>query len=476
MNAVRRKNMALTAGLLLTLVAACVLLAAAPAHAKTFTVNTKADSGDQKPGDGKCFTGQNTGLVGPECTLRAAIQEANKFPGADTIAFNIIGFMGSGLRTIEVGKTGNGALPTITGALTIDGYTQLGATKNTLTQPGRTDAVLNIELDGANAGFSDGLEIRASNVVVRGLVINSFGSSGIWIVDSTGTKIAGNFIGTDSGGTLDEGNGTGVFFSNADGTTLGGTWHEARNVISGNSIIGVRLYDGSSGNKIQGNLIGTDKNGTGDLGNDHLGVAFVSSSKNTIGDSDPTDGLTNAANTIAFNTRDGVGVDYNSTGNRILSNSIFSNNDPSTTDSELGISLRASLSDPNIVTLNDPKDPDTGSNRLQNYPVLSFAQEGFDNTTSIGGDLNSTPSTRKKTRIFSIQFFSNPSTDPNEGKTFLGQRQVKTDRQGNASVGFSTSAVSEGEYITATATNKATGDTSEFSQARVVEGPVIGGG
>lgn len=37
--------------------AACVLLAAKPAHAATFTVNSTADRGDQSPGDGSCFTG-----------------------------------------------------------------------------------------------------------------------------------------------------------------------------------------------------------------------------------------------------------------------------------------------------------------------------------------------------------------------------------------------------------------------------------
>jgi hypothetical protein len=101
--------------------------------------------------------------------------------------------------------------------------------------------------------------------------------------------------------------------------------------------------------------------------------------------------------------------------------------------------------------------------------------------TSINGTLNSTPSTRKKTRTFIIQFFSNPSTDPDEGKTFLGQIQVQTDRQGGVKSDTGTfrfaplQEVTDGEFITATATNKATGDTSEFSGAKRVEGPVIGG-
>jgi CSLREA domain-containing protein len=123
----------------------------------------------------------------------------------------------------------------------------------------------------------------------------------------------------------------------------------------------------------------------------------------------------------------------------------------------------------------DTKDPDTGANNKQNFPVITSAQT-FASFTSINGTLNSTPSTRKIKRTFIIQFFSNPSTgSTDEGKTFLGQVEVTTNRQGNASFGFAPDQeVLAGRYITATATNKKTGDTSEFSQARVVEEPVIG--
>jgi hypothetical protein len=114
-----------------------------------------------------------------------------------------------------------------------------------------------------------------------------------------------------------------------------------------------------------------------------------------------------------------------------------------------------------------------------------FDDPFFGETAVIEGELNTTPSTRRKKRAFIIQFFSSPAADSpsgyGEGETFLGQVEVKTDRQGNAlDFGFQVSqdVASEGEYITATATNKATGDTSEFSEARVVEPaepPVIGG-
>ena len=64
---------------LATLALAVCLLLAGTGHAATFTVDSLDDGHDAVPGDGVC--------AGPEgaCTLRAAIEEANAFPGLDTI-------------------------------------------------------------------------------------------------------------------------------------------------------------------------------------------------------------------------------------------------------------------------------------------------------------------------------------------------------------------------------------------------------
>ena len=67
--------------------------------------------------------------------MRAAIQEANAFAGADTIDF---GIPTTGVATIAPGFE----LPAITRPVTIDGYTQGDARENTLTQSGKTNAVL----------------------------------------------------------------------------------------------------------------------------------------------------------------------------------------------------------------------------------------------------------------------------------------------------------------------------------------------
>ena len=70
--------------LLLLSVIALVIGQASTAQAKTFTVNSTADVVDQSPGDGKCETGRDASGTA-ECTLRAAIQEANALAGKDEI-------------------------------------------------------------------------------------------------------------------------------------------------------------------------------------------------------------------------------------------------------------------------------------------------------------------------------------------------------------------------------------------------------
>ena len=54
----------------------------------TVAINSTGDAGDNNPGDGVCDTGGTVGS-NPECTLRAAIQEANASAIVDTIEFDI---------------------------------------------------------------------------------------------------------------------------------------------------------------------------------------------------------------------------------------------------------------------------------------------------------------------------------------------------------------------------------------------------
>ena len=125
-------------------------------------------------------------------------------------------------------------------------------------------AALMIELSGPSVGpgqFVNGLKLsgaNASNSVIRGLVINGFSSDGIRASSGASCRVEGNFIGTDPSGTVDEGNHTGVDIGG--NSTIGGTSPAERNLISGNDFSGVTLTE--RGNKIEGNLIGTNINGT----------------------------------------------------------------------------------------------------------------------------------------------------------------------------------------------------------------------
>lgn len=84
-----------------------LVLGADVARAAGFTVTAVADAGDSSPGDGVCDDGAG------QCTLRAAIEEANALPGADTITLTAGTYtlsLGELAITSDVVIDGNGAI------------------------------------------------------------------------------------------------------------------------------------------------------------------------------------------------------------------------------------------------------------------------------------------------------------------------------------------------------------------------------
>ena len=280
-------------------------------------------------------------------------------------------------------------------------------------------------------------------------------ATGIEIENSTGALVQGNLIGTDALGTTAIGNSTGIQLRTAgNNNTIGGTTAAARNVISGNQSGGISLENVSTGNVIQGNFIGVDISGTAPLGNGNFGIVAEEGSDNTtIGGT-----AAGAGNVIAFTT-DGpgvlLGVDEGGIGvsqSPILGNRIFSNG-------ALGIDLAPGGTEG--VTPNDVGDADSGPNGLQNFPVVTANVAA--GSATISGTLNSLPN-----RSFRIEFFANAACDASgfgEGQSFIGTTTVTTNGSGNASFGPLVFAVPAGQaVITATATDNATSNTSEFSQ------------
>jgi hypothetical protein len=331
-------------------------------------------------------------------------------------------------------------------------------------------------------------------------------------------RVMGNLIGTDITGMNSLGNAQdGILVSGASptNTVIGGTDPGSRNVISGNGRDGIEVQlDSPGGTTVQGNYVGTDVNGAPTLGNGREGIA--ASSNCLIGGSVAGAGNLVAGNVFGIacygsnnqiignvicdnggagvgsrgsNTQiignvihdnGGAGVQVNGGSSQGLPDGVYPQGDTISANSiyangGLGIDLQ--WTDPNTgqpvtgVTLNDSAGHDL-SNHLQNFPILTAAH-----CAAATGTLNSTPNT-----TFRIEFFANhlpghPNTnDPNdhnlygEGERYIGFLEVTTDDAGNASFNAPIEALLPGEqYITATATNEATGDTSEFSNAVAVE-------
>jgi uncharacterized repeat protein (TIGR01451 family) len=268
------------------------------------------------------------------------------------------------------------------------------------------------------------------------------------VLDNTGNLVQGNFIGTDATGTAALPGSVGIALVAAGGAeTTGNTI--ADNVISGNTSHGI-IINGANGNLFQGNRIGVAADGTTALGNGGDGIQIVSGSDNTIGGFTSGDGNT-IANNGTTTSVSGIRV-LAGTGNRILGNAIFDNGG-------LGIDLNGLG-----VTDNDDGDGDTGPNNLQNFPVLTTATI-IGNDATIVGTFNSTAG-----RSFRVEFFASAAGDPSgngEGEIFLGFADVMTDGSGNATInqplsGLPASVVA-GMFITATATDLTTNDTSEFA-------------
>ena len=267
---------------------------------QTYVVNSTGDGSDKKLTDGVCSTAQGA------CTLRAAIQQANANAGQDIINFNI---PGSGPYIIQPSS----ALPVITESVIINGTTQ----------PGYSGTPL-IQLNGSSAGFGvNGLQISAGSSTIRGLNIRNFDNVGIYLSTSGGNTIAGNYIGTDVTGALDNGNrGVGIYANGISNNVIGGTTTNERNLISGNDSYGVEFYGaGATNNLIQGNYIGTNASGTLALGNQNVGVYLYYSGSNTVGGT-----VTGAGNLISGNNGDGILIyGAGATGNTVQGNYIGTN-------------------------------------------------------------------------------------------------------------------------------------------------------
>jgi len=176
--------------------------------------------------------------------------------------------------------------------------------------------------DGAHDCVIGGDRGTGAAALGQGNLVSGNAYTGIWLegTGTTGNRIQGDFIGTDVSGTIAAGNGqAGVFIgSGAQDNTIGGPG--AGNLISGNGNSGVWMQNaGTTGNVVAGNRIGVDLAGASALRNGNDGITIISGAGgNTIGGDAPGAGNIISGNADRGITIQGVGSD----GNRVLGNII----------------------------------------------------------------------------------------------------------------------------------------------------------
>lgn len=347
------------------------------------------------------FTVSSSADSGPG-TLRQAILDANATPGRDQIVFTV------------TSVTATTLLPAITDAVDINGL--VGATRTTITTP-TTICQAGLRFSAGSSGSTlTGVDIRGAcySVYIEAAVSNvTLTANTLFRVRIDGND---NIVG---GTTAASGNAI------ARDVEITG----ARNFVGSNTLQSLTMP--AALNVVQGNRFA-----------ESVPPAFTAIVvANTV---IPLNGGTIAENVIeAYST--GVRVTGGliaPTGVLITRNRIAG-----------GVAI-------DLVSLGSPNDPppdaDTGPNNLQNSPVLTGAVAGVGQVV-ISGRLESAPLTS-----YRIELFATPTA---AADVFLGDSTVTTDATGVATFSRTVSTPPAGHpFITATATNLTTNDTSELSE------------
>jgi WD40 repeat protein len=362
------------------------------------TVTTTADTADTISPDGFASLREAITSINNQSDFNTDVT-ANRVGGyaslqggtADVIDFNILG---AGVQTIAVGS----AEPTIVVPLTIDGYSQLLSSGNTLANG--DNAVLMIQLSGATGGTFDGLTLGTGSggSVIKGLVINNFGGNGI-VIQSNGNTIVGNFVGVDPTGTRQQPNGSypnsgdGIRVVNASENNIGSPAPVDRNIVSGNALNGVHIIGtlaaGATGNTVAGNFVGVAADGKSSVGNrtetmpamntpggnNLFGIEISGGNNNTIGGT-----TAGAGNVVGFNAA-GIELDDGSQNNIVQGNFVGVGADSTTPAGNLlhGIALRSSNGFVPPLGPAQPNEPGTSNN------VIGGTQAGAGNLVEFNG-------------------------------------------------------------------------------------------
>jgi hypothetical protein len=256
-----------------------------PLAGDTYTVRLATDLPDGDLNDGICSTVENTpqNPNPPDpatCTLRAAIQTADRDADKDTVAFALTGSTPIALTTY---------LPDLHNPIAIDGWTQPGMPTGGSTVPrplvrvdgnglGRVscdDQVIATGPFSQNTGRA--FVIFGAESLVRGLNISGFPCDDIIVWNAPRTIISGNYIGTNPAGDEIEShevspNKDGIYVDMSPGTVIGGPTPAEGNVVTIPTPLanvggfGIYVVGGSSQTVIRHNKVNVSAAGDVPLG------------------------------------------------------------------------------------------------------------------------------------------------------------------------------------------------------------------
>ncbi|RNC91559.1 MAG: sodium:calcium exchanger [Allomuricauda sp.] len=324
--------------------------------------------------------------------------------------------------------------------------------------------LLGVNALGVNAGnIDDGVENLGGNMTVDGNYIATNTDAGIFINGGTLSVVQDNHITTNGDGSCDDN----ITINGGSGITI------QRNLIENAASLGIDAASSSGSLVITENTITGSGQDGGNCGGapEDMGTELGGSNSQ----------ITN--NIIHSNAGAGIATTGSGTGNLFSQNSFYANG---TTSDALGIDLAG-----DGITLNDSGDSDSGSNNLQNFPIIASAYISG-NSIMVHGwsrpgatleffftDINQGTATAGDNQL-------GLSVDYGEGQTFIGSAIEGSGSDGDATSSAYTdvdgntdntnrfefaiplpSGTVPGNLVTATATLG--GSTSEFSPMSILK-------
>jgi CSLREA domain-containing protein len=407
------------------------------------------------PGDRNVISGNGANNILIDSSAAGDNTIQGNYVGTDADGETALGASGAGIYVYSSGNLIENNL--------VAGNSGVGIGVVGLAGPLNTKIVGNLigtDKDGERAlPNGGGISACGSDILIAGNVISGnrdvgLAATGCAFIENARWKVQGNFVGTDKDGRAPLGNGNWGMVVGGHDSLIGGTGPGERNIISNNSRGGVGNQDvgGIQLGGVRNRLKGNY------IGTDITGEAAAGNGGHGVlvyGNENVIGGIEEAArNVIAYSGGNGVTVRGDGAVASMLRNSIHDNGGA-------GIYLDVGFGHRN---LNDVGDTDTGPNDVQNFPVITDLRTSG-GETQVDVELNSVPNTN-----FGLEFFHNDELDDapgsgcdsyflfpggrfGEGKTWIGSHDVTTDTAGNWR-GTVSLPVETGvkEVITATAT------------------------